>query len=159
MILTAQHEGLAHEGQSGVAAPVEAARVLDTKVRPAETGYRQHCPGQQEHRSARHQMGEARQQRTEQWALGPVDLPPSRTRGARHAVLDAHLHPTEEWLVAMQRVRLELPPEGIDLVRTNGVPPLKWTAWKVQMNRNSGGSENGKQTSEARGDRLEAAPG
>ena len=40
-----------------------------------------------------------------------------------------------------------------------GVPPLKWSAWKVQMNRNSGGPKNGKQPSEARGNRLETAPG
>ncbi|MGD1924081.1 MAG: hypothetical protein ACFB03_07800, partial [Paracoccaceae bacterium] len=45
------------------------------------------------------------------------------------------------------------------VLTVSGVPPLKWSAWKVHVNRNSGGSENGKQTSEARGDRLEAAPG
>ncbi|MEM7192781.1 MAG: hypothetical protein AAF405_07955, partial [Pseudomonadota bacterium] len=49
--------------------------------------------------------------------------------------------------VLLENVRSKKPSERRWL---SGVPPLKWSAWKVQMNRNSGGSENGKQTSEAR---------
>ena len=45
---------------------------------------------------------------------------------------------------------------GILSVGPLGVPPLKWSAWRVQMGPFSGGPENGRQTSEAGGNRLEA---
>ena len=36
--------------------------------------------------------------------------------------------------------------------------PLKWSAWRVQMSPFSGGPENGRETTEARRNRLDAAP-
>jgi hypothetical protein len=40
-----------------------------------------------------------------------------------------------------------------------GVPPLKWSGWRVLMSPFSGGPENGRETTEAGGDRLKASPG